>query len=210
MKMGLPAGLQQTFVAVGMLALLGIVNTFGTDVIAAYVSVNRLDTFVSLPVMNFAAALTSFVGQNMGVGNIDRIKKGLKATLGMSLATCLVLNTSIIVFGRPLMSLFTTDPNVISIGYELLVILNTFYLLFAVMFTFNGLLRGAGASVFPMLTTLLSLWIIRIPAAALLSKAFGVIGIWWAMPLGWFVGMAGAMTYYFSGRWKKKSLVRRD
>lgn len=210
MRLGLPTGFQQTFVAVGMLALMGIVNTFGTDVIAAYASVNRLDTFAALPTMNFAAALTSFVGQNVGAGNFDRIKRGLKSTLIMSTSVCLVINVSMILFAKPLMTIFTSDAAVIEIGSQCLVIMNSFYLLFTTMFTFNGLLRGAGAAVVPMLTTLLSLWIIRIPAAYILSNWFGVEGIWWAIPVGWFVGMCGAMGYYFSGKWKRRTVFKAD
>lgn len=207
LKMGLPAGAQQVFVGVGMLALMGLVNTYGTDVIAAYSSYNRIETFVSLPVMNFAAALTSFVGQNIGIGNFDRIRRGLKATLIMSLTVCLIVNMVLVFFARPIMSLFTTDANVIEVGYRLLIITNSLYFTFSIMFTINGLLRGAGAAIVPMLTTLLSLWAIRIPAATVLSGAIGYEGIWWAMPIGWGTGMIGAVAYYFSGKWKKKRLV---
>ncbi len=209
-RLGLPTGLQQTFVAVGMLALMGIVNGFGTDVIAGYVAVSRLDTFVSLPVMNFAAALTNFTGQNIAVGMYDRIRRGLKATLTMSLATCVLINVVMILFARPLISIFTSDPAVIEIGREYLTIMNTFYILFAVMFAFNGVMRGAGAAVVPMITTLLSLWLIRIPAAAFLSRWLGETGIWWSVPIGWFVGMCGSIGYYYSGKWKNKTVFKAD
>ncbi len=208
MQMGLPAGLQQTFLAVGMLALMGIVNGFGTDVIAAYSAVNRIDTFAALPVMNFAAALTTFVGQNVGAGKFRRIRRGLRATLLMSIGTCLVINTALILGAEPLMRIFTTDPAVIAIGQKYLMILNAFYLIFSVMMTINGLLRGAGAAVFPMIVTLLSLWLVRVPAAAWLSGEMGYEGIWWAVPVGWTVGMVAALAYYFSGRWKHKAVVR--
>lgn len=207
-KLGLPTGMQQAFVAIGLMALMGVVTSFGTDTLAAYVSVNRIDTFISLPVMNLAAALTSFVGQNISVGNFDRIKAGLKATLKMSLLTCAVLNTAIIIFGKQLMLLFTADANVIETGYELLVIINCSYFIFAVMFTVNGLLRGAGAAIFPMIITLLSLWLIRLPLAAFLSQYWGETGIWVAMPAGWLIGAAASLAYYYSGRWKTKAVVK--
>jgi len=207
-KLGLPAGLQQTFVAVGMLALIGIVTGFGTDIIAAYVSVNRIDTFASLPVMNFAASLTTFVGQNISVGNMDRIKQGLRSTLFMAVGCCATINLAIIIFGRPLLSLFSTYPAVIEPGYSLLVILNSLYPVFAAMFVINGLLRGAGASIAPMLITLLSLWLVRLPAAMILSHFFGYEGIWWSYPTGWIVGLICAGTYYFSGKWKNKAVIK--
>ncbi|MCC8089709.1 MAG: MATE family efflux transporter [Rikenellaceae bacterium] len=206
-KLGLPAGLQQTFVAIGMLALIGIVTKFGTDIIAAYVSVNRIDTFAALPVMNFSAALTTFVGQNMGPGNTERIRQGLRSTLMMAVGTCIVVNLLIIIFGRALLSLFSTDPMVIDAGYKLLVIINSFYPVFAVMFVINGLLRGAGAAIIPMLITLLSLWLVRLPSAMVLSNFFGYEGLWWSYPTGWFVGLICALAYYFSGKWKNKGII---
>lgn len=208
LQLGLPTGFQQTFVAIGMLALMSVVNGFGTDVIAGYTSAMRIDTLVALPAMNFAAALTSFVGQNMGAGNFDRIRRGLWATLKMTTITCLTLNLLIIVFGRYVMMLFTSDVAVIDYGRDCLIVLNSFYFLFSTMFVINGLLRGAGATIVPMFVTLLSLWLVRVPVATILSHHFGPEGIWWAIPIGWAVGLMGAMAYYWSGRWKRQSVVK--
>ncbi len=209
LRLGLPSGLQQTFVGIGMVALMGVVNGFGTDVIAAYSAVNRIDTFVSMPVMTFAAALTTFVGQNIGAGKFIRVYRGLRATLLMSTITCLVLNGVLILFGREVLSIFTHDPAVKEVGYRCLVAVNSTYMIFMVMFTVNGLLRGAGATIFPMFTTLLSLWLIRLPAAVFLSKHFGADGIWWSLPIGWAVGMIGSLIYFWTGHWKKMSVVKR-
>ncbi|MDR0954657.1 MAG: MATE family efflux transporter [Rikenellaceae bacterium] len=206
-RLGLPTGLQQMFVGAGNTAMMSIVSGFGTNVIAAYTAASRIDMFASLPIMNFSGALTSFVGQNISVGRFDRIKAGLRSTLLMSVACCVFINLSIIVFARPLIGIFTSDPAVIDYGRQTLIIMNSFYFIFAVMFTFNGALRGAGAAVVPMLTTLLSLWIIRVPAAAIFSRWFGEVGIWWAVPVGWFPGALCAIGYYLSGRWKNKSVV---
>ncbi len=208
-RMGLPSGIQQTFVAIGMVALMGIVNRFGTDVIAAYAAVNRLDAFVAMPVMSFAAALTSFVGQNAGAGKYIRINRGLRATLIISTTFCLTMNAVMILFGRPILSIFTTDPAVLDIGYDYMIALNSCYVIFNVMFVINGMLRGAGATIFPMLSTLFSLWICRIPVAAALSKHFGPAGIWWAIPIAWSVGLISAVIYYYSGRWRGKSVTLR-
>lgn len=207
LRLGLPTGLQQMFVGAGNTAMMGIVSGFGTDVIAAYTAANRIDMFASLPIMNFAAALTSFVGQNIAVGKFDRIHRGLRSTLLMTLASVILINVSIIFFAEPLIGIFTSDPAVVSYGRVCLIIMNSFYFIFGIMFTFNGLLRGAGAAIVPMLTTLLSLWVIRVPAAAILSQWFGPEGIWWAVPIGWALGALGSICYYFSGKWKSKAIV---
>lgn len=96
LRVGLPSGLQQTFVALGMVTLLGIVNRFGTDVVAAYSVAGRIDSFAILPSMNFAMALTSFVGQNIGAGLFHRVKSGLISTMKMTLAVAMVISVLVI------------------------------------------------------------------------------------------------------------------
>ena len=131
LRIGLPSGLQQTFIAAGIVALNSIVNTFGTNVIAAYSAAGRIDSLAALPAMNFSAALSGFVGQNIGAGKFHRIKKGLTSTLFMSSAVCMLSTLLIILFSTQLMQLFTTDVEVIAIGREYLIIVSAFYIFFA-------------------------------------------------------------------------------
>ena len=207
LKIGIPSGLQHTFVALGMMALLGIVNTFGTDVIAAYTAAGRIDSLAMMPAMNFSQAVAAFVGQNLGANKIDRVRQGFKVTFIMSNVFCLFMTAIIILFGSHLMKLFTTDANVIAIGEKYLIIVSSFYLLFSTMFTINGVLRGAGDTLIPMFITLFALWIIRIPGAYFLSSKIGETGIWWSIPLGWSMGTIFSYLYYRTGRWKTKSIV---
>ncbi len=207
MKIGLPSGLQTTFVALGMMAVLGIVNTFGTDVVAAYSAAIRLDAIATLPAMNFSAALATFVGQNIGAGKMDRVKAGYKATLFMSSIISVSISIVFYFFGTQLMGLFTTNQNVIDIGVEYLVIVSSFYILFSAMFTNHAVMRGAGDTLIPMFITLIALWVVRVPASVFLSKAMGVDGIWWSLPLAWVIGFVLTYIYYRTGRWKKKKLV---
>jgi len=207
-RIGLPSGLQQTFVAFGMMALMGIVNTFGTDVIAAYSVGGRIDSFASLPAMAFSAALATFTGQNLGAGKDERIKKGLVATTLMASVFCIFTTTLIIIFREPLVGLFNQDPEVIRIGSEYLTIVNIFYILFTLMFIMYGVVRGAGATLVPMFISVLSLWLIRIPVAAILSKSMSEAGIWWSIPIAWAIGFIGAFAYYLSGKWKGKVITR--
>jgi Na+-driven multidrug efflux pump len=87
-------------------------------------------------------------------------------------------------------------------------IVGSFYIVFSSMFVIGGVMRGAGDTLIPMFITLLSLWLLRIPLAAILSKHFGAIGIWWAIPIAWLMGMILSFIYYRTGRWKKKSIVK--
>jgi putative MATE family efflux protein len=205
---GLPTGLQQTFVSMGMLAVTRIVNGFGTDVIAAYSAAGRLDSLAAMPAMNFGAALSTFVGQNLGANKPERVKQGLKATFFMSGALALFTSLMVIVCRKWLMGLFTEDVAVIAIGSEYLVVVSSFYIFFSTMFVIGGVMRGAGDTIVPMFITLFALWAIRIPAAWILSRYFGVDGIWWSIPVAWFIGMTLSYLYYLKGNWKKKVVAK--
>jgi putative MATE family efflux protein len=210
LKIGLPTGIQQTLVAIGALALMGIVNKFGTNVIAGFSVASRLDALAVIPAMSFSQALTTFVGQNIGANKPERIKAGLIATLKMSGIVTIVTSVFIIFGGHLLMSMFTKDTEVIRIGDQYLTIVSAFYIMFTLMFIYAGVMRGAGDTLIPMFISLLSLWIIRIPMAWYFSGKIGETGIWWAIPAGWFVGLVLSYAYYKSGRWKKKSVVSYD
>jgi putative MATE family efflux protein len=207
-RIGLPSGIQQTFVALGMMALMRIVNNFGTNTLAAYSAAGRIDSLAAMPAMNFGAALSTFVGQNLGAHKPQRVRQGLISTFIMASALAIATTLLIIVFKHSLMGLFTSDPQVIEIGVQYLIIISSFYLFFSSMFVIGGVMRGAGDTLIPMFITLFSLWIIRIPLAYVLSDKIGVTGIWWAIPIAWFLGAVLSFIYYLQGNWKKKVVVK--
>lgn len=207
-RIGLPTGIQQTLVAIGALALIGIVNKFGTNVIAGFSVASRLDALATIPAMSFSQALSTFVGQNIGAKKMERIRSGLIATVRMSGIVTIVTTIIIVLAGHFIMGLFTNDQEVILVGYQYLTIVSSFYLLFTMMFIYTAVMRGAGDTLIPMYFSVLSLWIIRIPLAWYLSGVIGEKGIWWSIPSSWFVGLALAFLYYRSGRWKRKTVVK--
>jgi putative MATE family efflux protein len=206
-KIGLPSGIQSTTVALGMTAVLGIVNGFGTDVVAAYSVAGRLDAIAILPAMNFSIALSTFVGQNIGAGKMERVQKGFKSTVIMSSIVAISISIIFYFFGHLLMGMFTNDPNVIAIGTEYLIIVSSFYILFSIMFNSNAVMRGAGDTMIPMFITIIALWLIRVPASYFLSNIFGEVGIWWALPFTWAVGLTLSYSYYRTNRWKRKVVI---
>lgn len=206
---GLPTGIQQSFVAFGAVALLSIVNDFGTDVIAGYSLAMRVEGLAVIPAMNFAMALSSFTGQNVGAGRYDRVIKGMNITLLYSTITCVIITVIIVFFGENILHLFTSETKVIAIGQQYLVIASSFFIVFSMMFIINGMLRGAGAVVFPMVSTLLSLWVVRIPAAIWFASMWGEVGIWWSIPFGWCLGCLITYIYYKTGKWKNYSVFAR-
>lgn len=207
-KIGLPTGVQQMFVAAGMMALTRIVNQFGTNAIAAFTAAGRIDSFAMMPAMNISLAMSTFVGQNIGAKKHERVNGAIKTGLLLATAIALVVSFIVIVFSGPLLRLFTTDLAVISIGKDYLLIVGGFYLAFAWMFIFNGALRGAGDTLIPMFITLFSLWLIRIPVATFLSGFMGTNGIWWGVPIAWVIGAIFSGIYFYSGSWKKKVLIK--
>jgi len=210
LRIGLPTGFQHTFVALGFLALYRIVNVFGTPTIAAYSIAMRIDSFAVMPAMNFSAAISTFVGQNIGANKFERIGKGLKSTLLMINSISLAVTIFAVIFAGPLISLFTDSKEVIEIGKQYIYIVTPFYIVFSTMFILNGLLRGAGDTFIPMIITLLALWAVRLPTSWFLSEEIGSIGIWWGIPIAWFFGAILSYIYYLSGRWKKKAVVKHD
>jgi putative MATE family efflux protein len=207
LKIGMPSGLQQMFVALGMMAIYRIVGKFGVTVTDAYSVATRIDFLGMVPAMSFSMALTAFTGQNIGAGRIDRVKQGLKATIIMSGSFAVLISLIVISSANYLMRAFTPDPEIIRIGTEYLLIVSSFYIIFSVMFSLMGTYRGAGDALFPMFITLLTLWLIRVPLSDYLSGIYGEKGIWYALPVTWLFGMTVSSVYYFTGRWKRKVVV---
>ncbi len=207
-RIGLPSGFQQTFVALGMIALYRIVNNFGTNVTAAYSVAGRIDSLTMVPSMIFGQALSTFVGQNLGAGKIGRIKKGLNSTLVISIIISIFTSLLIIVLKKPMMSLFSNNDEIIEIGSQYLLVVSSCYIVYGIMSALNGIMRGAGDTFIPMLNTLISLWIIRIPLAAFLSHRYHELGIWIAIPMAWSFGSIFSYFYYKTGNWKKKVIIK--
>jgi putative MATE family efflux protein len=207
-RIGFPVGFQQAFVALSMMAMYWLVNRFGTNTTAAYSVVFRIDSFASMPAMNFAMALSAFVGQNLGARKPERVKKGLISTFFMTAVISVSISLACIFFGDPIMRIFTKDAEVIQIGEVYLRIVTGFYIFFSTMFVVGGVMRGAGDTFIPMLITFFALWVVRIPLGYYMSEHFGPSGIWWAIPIAWIIGLSLSFSYYLSGRWKKKTLIR--
>ncbi|MFI3262716.1 MAG: MATE family efflux transporter [Rikenellaceae bacterium] len=204
-KIGLPAGLQQLFVSLGMLAILSIVNSYGTNTIAAFTAAGRIESVIFIVPMSLALSLTSFVAQNYGANNFDRIRNGLNSGLKIALNSSFLFLIILSALAEPLMKMFTSVPEIIEIGCQYLYVFGVSYSLFATMFCYMGVLRGMRNTLVPMFITVLSLWLIRVPIANILSSYLGELGIWLASTASWAVGMALSI-FYFRHFFKKKHL----
>lgn len=208
LKIGLPTSVQQCAISLGLIALLGIVNSFGTDTLTAYGAAGKIDTIITQAILTLSGALSAFCGQNMGAGKLDRVKAGVRFSMWVSSFFSIIAFASIFFFGEQMMMAFTHDPTVIAIGKEYLLIVGGFFIIHGALNVLNGALRGAGDTLFTMITSLISLWIIRIPLAYWLSGELGKTGIWWAIGLSISIGMIATYIYYKAGHWKKRCLIK--
>lgn len=204
LRIGLPTSVQQCAIAIGLVALLGIVNQFGTDTLTAYGAAGKIDTLITQAILTLSGALAAFCGQNIGARRWKRVQQGVRFTMLANIAIGLLTFLTVWLFGNKLMLIFTDDTNVIAIGKEYLLIISGFFAIHGALNVLNGALRGAGSTLFPMITSLLCLWIFRIPLAYGFSAWFGRVGIWWAIGFSITIGLVATLIYYKKGRWRKE------
>ena len=197
--------LQQSIMNLGILAVQGLVNSFGTTVMAAFAAAVKIDAFAYLPVQDFGNAFSIFTAQNFGAKQTQRIQKGIRVAVIASVSFGLLISACVFVFAEPLMTLFI-DPGetaVISQGVDYLRIEGTFYFLIGSLFQLYGLYRALGRPGMSVVLTIVSLGI-RVALAYALSAIpmFGVVGIWWSVPIGWFLADGLGVIYYFMKRKK--------
>lgn len=207
-RLGLPAGAQNMAFSLGFMFMQSLINSYQSDFMAGFNAASKIDSFAFLPLFTFASAITTYVGQNIGARRLDRVKQGIHATIALSGIVCVVICVLILVFASPLMSLFTSSPAVIAAGKAYLVRVVPFFLILSTLLILNGALRGAGESVVPLITTLISMWVARLPLAYLLASQLGRDNMFLSFGLGWVGGLIFVIPYYLSGRWKNKSKAR--
>ena len=177
MRISIPTNIQQVSIAIGLVALLGIVNRFGTDTLTAYGAAGKVDSFITQALLTVSSALAAFCGQNIDAQRWDRVRSGVRFALTFNLLFCGTVFVAVYFFGKEMMRAFTHDADVIAIGYEYLLILGSFLAVHGALGIFNGAMREAGDTLFAMVTGIVTFWLIRIPLAYGLSHAWGRVGI---------------------------------
>ena len=188
-------------------AVQGLVNSFGSVVMAAFAAAVKIDAFAYMPVQDFGNAFSTFIAQNYGAKESGRIRAGLKSAVGVSLAFCAIVSALVCGLAEPLMTLFVDagETAVIREGVRYLRIEGAFYGGIGCLFLLYGLYRAVGKPGMSVVLTVISLGT-RVALAYLLSAipAVGVTGIWWSVPIGWALADAAGLLYY---RVKKKTLL---
>ena len=199
--------IQQSVMNLGILMVQGLVNSFGTTIMAAFAAAVKIDSFAYMPVQDFGNAFSTFIAQNYGAGKQDRIRAGLKGAVATAVLFCVIISAGVWFLARPLMLLFVKaeETAIIAEGIRYLHIEGTFYCGIGCLFLLYGLYRALGRPGMSVVLTVISLGT-RVALAYILSAvpAIGVAGIWWAVPIGWFLADTVGLGYYLI---KKKSLL---
>lgn len=206
MQFSMLTSVQQSVMNFGILMVQGLVNSFGMYVMAAFAAAVKIDSFAYMPVQEFGNAFSTFIAQNFGAGKRDRIRRGVKVAVGVSVAFSAVISAVVFIFAEELMALFVDagETEIISVGAGYLRIEGSFYALIGLLFLLYGYYRAVRMPAMSVVLTVLSLGL-RVVLAYWLSAVpgVGVDGIWWAVPIGWFVADAVGITYYARLKVKK-------
>lgn len=191
--------IQQSVMNLGILMVQGLVNSFGTVVMAAFAAAVKIDAFAYMPVQDFGNAFSTFIAQNYGAKERERIQKGLKEAVRISSIFCIIISILVYIFARPLMMVFidANEKSIILEGVRYLRIEGAFYIGIGCLFLLYGLYRALGRPGMSVVLTVFSLGT-RVALAYILSSipTLGVTGIWWSVPIGWALADIVGLVYY--------------
>lgn len=215
-RLGLPSGLTQAIFSMAMLVVQSLTNSFGPVIMAVSTVVMRVDGFAMMPNFTFGTAMTTYTGQNIGANRIDRVEEGTKDGMKIGLGVSVVLVAAILFFGRALMEMFTSTPEVVETGMHMMQILAVGYVAMAVTQILSGVMRGAGDTMMPMWISIITTFVVRVPIAygmAFLTRSDSLPNgspdaLYISLLVSWVVGAVLTIIAYRLGRWKKRSIVK--
>lgn len=199
-----PSILQQSFISVGNIVIQGVINSFGSGVMAGYSASVKLNNLVITSLTTLGNGISNFTAQNIGAGKMERVRSGFKAGLKLVWMLCLPIVALYLLGGRMLVNIFMNEPSeaAMASGVQFLRIVSPFYFVVSCKLVSDGVLRGAGLMKEFMAATFTDL-ILRVGLAIALSKALGAVGVWCAWPIGWSIAMAMSVSFYRRGPWEK-------
>ena len=200
----IPSILQQSFISVGNIVIQGVINTFGSSVIAGYSAAVKLNNLVITSFTTLGNGISNYTAQNMGAEKPERVCQGFRAGLKLVWLLSLPLVILYVFAGKQLLYIFLDDPSgtAMQVGIQFLRVLSPFYFVVSAKLVSDGILRGAGLMKQFMAATFTDL-ILRVVLAKVLSGPFGTVGIWSAWPIGWVIATAMSIVFYEKGPWKK-------
>lgn len=195
--------LQQSIMNFGILIVQGLVNSFGTIIMAAFAAAVKIDSFAYMPVQDFGNAFSTYVAQNYGAGKKERIEKGIKSAIITVSIFCLIISGLVFIFAKPLMEIFIepTEIEIIQAGIKYLRIEGACYIGIGILFLLYGFYRAINKPSMSLILTIASLGT-RVALAYLLSSIsfIGVTGIWLSVPIGWALADIIGILFYFKSK----------
>ncbi len=208
-KIGIPMGIQMSVLTIGILIVQYVLNGFGSIAVAAFTTAVRVDQIFSQSFIALGASIATFTAQNFGAGKISRIRKGARAGLIIIAIICVFCFVVLKLFGSSIMSMFMNEPNeeIIRLGIIYLNIIVVYFVFLGLVLMYKNILQGMGNSIVPLLSGVAEL-VARGVAALMLGKYLGYLGVCYATPLAWIVGMAVLYIGYKTDLKGKKSSLR--
>ena len=206
----IPSILQQSFISVGNIVIQGVINSFGSSVMAGYSASVKLNNLVITSLTTLGNGISNFTAQNIGANKMERVRQGFAAGLKLVWALCLPLVALYLLGGRALVNIFMNEPSAeaMDTGVQFLRILSPFYFVVSTKLVSDGVLRGAGLMKEFMVATFTDL-ILRVGLAIGLAKVLGVVGIWCAWPIGWSIATVMSVIFYNCGPWKANAAEKK-
>ncbi len=212
-NIGFPASIEQSTRALGMTLMMGIVTSFGSDIVAAYGIGARMLSFIVVPALGLGIATTSLVGQNIGALKIKRAERVAKLSAKVAFFGFTGLGLIMFLVAEPLTTFFIpNDPQVIQDGTLFIKIMSMSFGFLGLQQVMNGTFNGAGFTKASMFISIMSLWVVRFPLAYILSTTLGIgpVGIWWSFPISNLIAGIVAFSYFKTGYWKKRVIRDRS
>ena len=209
LRLGIPTTIQQCIISFSNVGFQRLINSFGANSMAAYAAGTKLDKFIVVTINGFNAGQSTFTGQNMGAGKLDRIAKGHRWTILMSGAVTAILAIAGVILARPFCSLFGVDGEALELAAGHVRFLAPCYIIFAIYGTFTSVLQGSGDTTYASCCTLSSL-IIRLAVAYAFSYFLntGFFSVCYSAPIAWLFALTMGSIRYFKGTWKTKGIVK--
>ena len=202
MKVGVPTALQSVMYSASNIVIQSAINSFDTDAVAAWTAYGKMDILFWMTITALGQALTTFAGQNYGAGQYGRLKKSVTISAAMSAAITVVMSAVLVLFARPILSVFTPDHDVLEIGVEMVVFLTPCYITYILVELIPGALRGAGKSLVPMLISVFGVCGVRLLWLFLVVPRYHtIVMVEASYPITWTITSAALVLYYRFGRW---------
>ena len=201
-RVGIPSGIQNAVVAISNVIVQSNINSFGSVAMAGCSACQKLDGFAIMPVLSFSMAFTTFTGQNIGAKRYDRVKQGAKIGLILALSTIICISTILLSFDEQLLSIFSSDSEVIKYGLMMMHTLIPMYFLLTITHALNGIIRGAGKTKVPMIVMIVCWCCMRMAWILTMVPLFNDIQlVFYGWPITWAASSLWLIIYYLSHKW---------